>query len=209
VRWLALGLVWTALALTLLSPSLATVVEGLPNDHYHAFADPMVFVLVGVGAAALWRARPQTLAAGRLLAVVGVVAVTGWAVTHQPPSVAPDGGFPAAEAAAQRIEQGNIDPIELGSLPVFKTPEAYEYPLVRDGRIVVAANLDRAAPVIAGETLVVVCDSLFDEVIGAPCGGQAEAGVVPTAFGDPRDRFRAAPRQVISVYRAPQGVAVR
>ena len=56
VRWLALGFAWTALALTVISPSLATVVEGLPNDHYHAFADPMVFVLLGVGVAALWRA---------------------------------------------------------------------------------------------------------------------------------------------------------
>ena len=74
VRWLALGLAWTALALTVISPSLATVVEGLPNDHYHAFADPMVFVLLGVGVAALWRAGPRVgavtgLTPGRLLAV--------------------------------------------------------------------------------------------------------------------------------------------
>ncbi len=27
-----------------------SVIPGLPNDHYHAFADPMVFVLVGLGA---------------------------------------------------------------------------------------------------------------------------------------------------------------
>ncbi len=53
--WLGVGLLWTAAALTFLSPSLATVVPGLPNDHYHAFADPMVFVLVGLGAGALWR----------------------------------------------------------------------------------------------------------------------------------------------------------
>ena len=55
-RWLGLGLLWTALALTVLSPSLATVIPGLPNDHYHAFADPMVFTLIGMGAAVLWRA---------------------------------------------------------------------------------------------------------------------------------------------------------
>ena len=57
-RWLGLGLLWTALALTFISPSLATVIPGLPNDHYHAFADPMVFTLVGLGAGALWRVRP-------------------------------------------------------------------------------------------------------------------------------------------------------
>ena len=54
-RWLGLGLLWTALALTFLSPSLATIVPDLPNDHYHAFADPMVFTLLGIGVAALWR----------------------------------------------------------------------------------------------------------------------------------------------------------
>ncbi len=54
-RWLGLGLLWTALALTFLSPSLATIVPDLPNDHYHAFADPMVFTLLGIGIAALWR----------------------------------------------------------------------------------------------------------------------------------------------------------
>ncbi|MBA2701100.1 MAG: glycosyltransferase family 39 protein, partial [Chloroflexi bacterium] len=58
VRWLGLGLVWTIVALSVAAPSLATVVPGLPNDHYHAFADPMVFVLVGLGLAALARGGP-------------------------------------------------------------------------------------------------------------------------------------------------------
>ncbi len=64
-RWLGLGLLWTALALTFISPSLATVIPGLPNDHYHAFADPMVFTLVGLGAGALWRVRPGRAARSR------------------------------------------------------------------------------------------------------------------------------------------------
>ena len=51
-------------SLTFASPSLATVVPGLPNDHYHAFADPMVFTLVGLGAAVLWRGRLAGVAAG-------------------------------------------------------------------------------------------------------------------------------------------------
>jgi 4-amino-4-deoxy-L-arabinose transferase-like glycosyltransferase len=203
VRWLSLGLVWTALALTLISPSLASIVEGLPNDHYHAFADPMVFVLMGIGAAALWRSP-----IGRGVAFTGVLAVVAWAAWHQPPSIAPDGGFPAAAAAAARIESvladATADPIEMDSLPSFKTPEAYEYPLVRDGRRVQPVTLGQQAP-STGSGLVVVCDSLFEQAIGAACGGPAEASLVPSGYGEPVDRFNAAPRQVISIYRAGQG----
>jgi len=234
VRWLSLGLAWTALALTVISPSLATVVEGLPNDHYHAFADPIVFVLAGIGAAALWRAGGRAIARagagagmaigagagmgigagtgsaavtpGRVLTGVGLLAVIAWAAMHQPPSVASDGGFPAAAAAAARIEADiRVDPIELRSLPDFKTAEAYEYPLVRDGRSVEPAGPAGEAP-IAGSALVVVCDSLFEEAIGTPCGGPAEAVAArPDWYGQPIDRFQAAPRQTISIYRAPQG----
>ncbi len=63
-RWLGLGLLWATLALTFLSPSLATVIPGLPNDHYHAFADPMVFTIIGMGAAVLWRAGRRGGVAG-------------------------------------------------------------------------------------------------------------------------------------------------
>ncbi|MBI3748577.1 MAG: glycosyltransferase family 39 protein [Chloroflexi bacterium] len=230
VRWLALGLAWTSLALTVISPSLATVVEGLPNDHYHAFGDPMVFVLLGVGLAALWQGRERAVAAdsaraaptedpapagvsamtpGRLLAVVVLVAVVAWAVPHQPPAVAADGGFPAAESAAARIEaaipQGSI---AIGSLPVFKTAEAYVYPLRRDGRQVDSVSL-AGRPPGGGGPLVVVCDSLFETAIGAPCGGPAEAAAVGGRSADLVDRFRAAPRQTISIYRAAPVLAVR
>ena len=58
VRWLGLGLLWSAVFLTMAAPSLASVVPGLPNDHYHAFADPMVVVLVGLGLAAPRRRSP-------------------------------------------------------------------------------------------------------------------------------------------------------
>ena len=102
-RWLGLGLLWTAGFLTFGSPSLATVVPGLPNDHYHAFADPMVFTLVGIGAAMLWRAGAATSRAvtpGRVAAVVGVGLLVGFNLLRQPPAVHPDGGFPAADRAA-------------------------------------------------------------------------------------------------------------
>ena len=199
VRWLALGLAWTTLALTVISPSLATVVDGLPNDHYHAFADPMVFVLVGVGAGALWRAGG--VAPGRLITGAGMVAIVAWGATHQPPAVAADGGFPAADAAAARIQAAAGDGlIELRSLPDFKSAEAYGYPLVRAGRSVELT----ASTVDTPGTLVVVCDSLFEAAIGAPCGGSAEATIAPPdRYGAPVDRFRAAPRQTISVYRTP------
>ncbi len=224
VRWLALGLAWTALALTAISPSLATVVEGLPNDHYHAFADPMVFVLAGIGAAGLWRAGGRAgsgaagpgaagpgatgtaVTPGRILGAVGLLAVIAWSTAHQPPAVALDGGFPAAEAAAARIEAdipGGL--VTLRSLPDFKTAEAYEYPLVRDGRNV-DASAPGASPPIAGSTLVVLCDSLFEAAIGAACGGPAESASVAEAYGQPIDRFKPAPRQTISVYRAAQGL---
>ena len=62
MRWLALGLTWTVVALAVGASSLATVVPGLPNDHYHAFADPMVFTLIGIGAAVLWRGGRPAIA---------------------------------------------------------------------------------------------------------------------------------------------------
>ncbi len=224
-RWLGLGLLWTAFALTIISPSLATVIPGLPNDHYHAFADPMVFTLVGLGAGALWRVRPRraglsgaadaaetpagTPDGGRPLplgpaVVVAVVALLiAFNLVNQPPAVHPDGGFPAAEAAGARIlaATGADTTITLRSLPDFKSIEAYAYPLIRAGATVRADT--GSGPVASSDgALVVICDSLFEESIGAPCGGPAEATVAPAErFGDPVDRFQAAPGRTISIYR--------
>jgi 4-amino-4-deoxy-L-arabinose transferase-like glycosyltransferase len=209
-RWLGLGLVWTAAFLTFASPSLATVVPGLPNDHYHAFADPMVFTILGIGAALLWRSRSAVAGAaertsaitpGRVLVVVLVVAFLGFNLVRQPPAVHPDGGFPAADAAAQRIIAAGGNELTLRSIPDFKSTEAYAYPLVRAGASV---NVDTGSgPVTdAVGSLVVVCDSLFETVVGAPCGGSAEATVAPPEqYGDPVDRFEAAPGRTISIYR--------
>ena len=125
-------------------PSLAAVVAGLPNDHYHAFADPMVFVLVGLGAGARGepparrrdRRRSPALPAGPVGSSPRSwsVALIGWNVAHHPPAVTPDGGFPAAAAAATRIETAVAGrSVSLRSLPGFKSAEAYRYPLIRDG----------------------------------------------------------------------------
>jgi 4-amino-4-deoxy-L-arabinose transferase-like glycosyltransferase len=227
-RWLGLGLLWTAVALTFASPSLAVVVRGLPNDHYHAFADPMVFVLIGIGAAALWRAVPReddrrrraggvggmasataALAPGRVVAIAGMLAVVAWGATHLPPAVHRDGGYPAAAAAAKRVEAAaGPGPIQLRAIPDFKSVESYAYPLVSGGRTLhrgerVSEALlgPRGTAATQGESLVVICDSLFEAVIGAPCGGPAEAALVSPGAGEPIDRFEAAPGRVISIYR--------
>jgi hypothetical protein len=211
-RWLGLGVLWTAFALTFISPSLATVVPGLPNDHYHAFADPMVFVLVGLGTAALWRvgtgsaggagARAgRSVLVCRVMAVIGVALLLGWNLANQPPAAHPDGGFAAADDAAARIvaAAGGAD-LTLRSLPDFKSTEAYAYPLVRAGATV---RIDAGTGPVASTdgVTVVICDALFEAAIGASCGGAAEAMVAPSdRFGDPIDRFLAAPGRTISVY---------
>lgn len=212
-RWLGLGLLWSVIALTFISPSLASVARGLPNDHYHAFADPMVFVLVGLAAGALWRARPASedvrVRPGRILAVAGVAVLAAWSATHQLPAVHPDGGFAAAEAAAARIEAGSGgQPIQLKSLPDFKSVEAYAYPLVRGGRSVAfgaevsEAVLRRDGGTGAPAQLIAICDVLFEHLLGAPCGGPAEAGIAPGGTDEQLiDRFSPAPGRVISIYR--------
>jgi len=208
-RWLGVGLAWTAVALAFLSPSLATVVPGLPNDHYHAFADPMVFTLVGIGAGTLWRlgevhaVTTRLPVVGRTAVGVGLAAVLAWNLAHESPAVHSDGGFPAAETAAARITSvADGRPIAVRSLPIFKTGEAYIYPLVIAGAAL-QADAGSGPPPTNGTTLVVVCDSLFETVMGARCGGPAEAGIAPPSlFGDPVVRFLAAPGRTISIYRA-------
>jgi len=197
--WLGLGLAWTAFALTFVSPSLASVVPGLPNDHSHAFADPMVFAIVGMGAGALWR---TAVPVGRLLTVVAVGALLAWNVSVWPNAMAADGGFPAADRAAARILAGaGGNQVTLRSLPDVTSAEAYVYPLERVGAVV---RVDTGPGPVAdtGGAVVVICDALVESVIGSPCGGPAEALVAPPdRFGEPMDRFEAAPGRTISVYR--------
>jgi hypothetical protein len=54
--------------------------------------------------------------------------------------------------------------------------------------------------------LVLLCDELFRDAIGAPCGGSAERSVAPDpgggGWGPLLDRFEAAPGRWVSVYRA-------
>jgi len=221
VRWLALGLTWTIIALAVGASSLATVVAGLPNDHYHAFADPMVVALVAVGLAGLIHRRPSTISIGSattapLAAGVAVlVALVGWNLATQPPARAPDGGWDAARTAAGRVVAlGAGGPFVLSSLPTFKSDEAVRMPLEAAGGDVMPAGVNGAAFGGPESTLVILCDQLFRAAIGADCGGPAE----DTWLIDPRSgltapapsgraptlvtRFEAAPGRWISVYRA-------
>jgi hypothetical protein len=191
VRWFALTLAWSALALAVGAATLATVVPGLPNDHYHAFLDPLVFATVGLGVAAVWRMGRPAL---RVLATAAVAAVVAFNVLMWPPAVAPDGGWPAAEQAATRIATRTAGaPYVLTSLPSFKSADAYGFPLVRGGHPPAGASPG---------VMVVVCDRLFEEAIGAPCGGPAEDAAAATKAPDSvlADRFDASPRTAISIY---------
>jgi hypothetical protein len=195
-RWLGLSLVWTIAALAVAASGLASVVPGLPNDHYHAFADPIVVIVVALGLAALVR---EAGSAGPGLAGATLVALVGWNAVHQPPLVAADGGWPAADAAAARI-QGRIGdkPTDITGLPSFKAPDALVFPLIHRG-----AAVSTLTDMI-GLRLVVLCDNLFRDTIGASCGGPAEDELIQTLgiakLSAASDRFEAAPGRWVSVY---------
>jgi hypothetical protein len=214
VRWLGLGLLWTIVALAVGAASLATVVIGLPNDHYHAFADPMVFVLVGVGLAALVRVRPSWApAAGPLAGALTVAVLIVWNVLTQPPAVAADGGWPAAEDAAARVlVAAGGGPVLLDSLPAVKSAEALQFPLERLEPAIVTPTIGIGADA-ARTAIVVLCDQRFHETIGADCGGPAEDARMAALLGEGSpaeptvvDRFEAAPDRWVTVYRLASAV---
>jgi 4-amino-4-deoxy-L-arabinose transferase-like glycosyltransferase len=210
-RWLVTTLLWSCLLLGITISGLATVTP-LPVDHYHAFLDPLVFLAIGLGVAGLARlsgpmaarageSSPGRRLVGRPITVGGVAAVAvmfvlvGWNVLRLPPSVAVDGGYPAAESAGRRIvsDLGGRTGL-LASLPDFKTPEAYAYPVSRLG-----GQLFPAVSTTFGlDAYVVVCDSLFVPDCGGPAEDRAAASLArPLRLVD---RFAAAPGRMISVY---------
>jgi hypothetical protein len=194
IAWLTFTLVLTTCFLFVGASSLTTVVEALPVDQYHAFLDPLIAVIVGVGLAGLARRGWSATLAGAI-----VVALVGWNLVHVP-GAAPDGGFPAADAAAVRILAAipKGDAVEIVGLPEFKPPDAYVFPLVRRG-VTVAVGVPTGVP---NSQLVVLCDSTFREAIGADCAGPAEDAVAGPSGLALRDRFEAAPGRIISVYTA-------
>ncbi len=192
VRWLGAGLAWTVVALTVGAAALQTVVRGLPVDHYHAFADPIVFVAAGVGGAAVFARN----VVGRLAVVVAVALAVVFNLAIAPPLVAPDGGWPRARDAADRVTAATgARPTALLSLPEFKSADAYGFPLARSGNEPVSVR--------RADAVVVICDELFRAAIGRDCGGPAEDALLSARGIDGmslEDRFDAAPGRVISVY---------
>ncbi len=203
---LAAGLVLGAVVLALGAPWLATVTP-LYVDHYHLALDQLVFALVGLGAATLWtRGRGPAGApgaggrgrgAGRALAATVVAAIVGWNLVAVPlPAVNADGGWPAGLAAGRRVVDrlGGAGALVVG-VPRFKKTTAVDYPMTILGSPPASAG--------AATRVVVLCDRLFEEVVGSACLGPAEAarlgevGVVP---GRLVDRFEAAPGRWISTY---------
>jgi hypothetical protein len=208
-RWLALTLLFGWIVLTFGASGLSSVTP-LPVDHYHAFLDPVVFVALGLGSAAVWRggrsAEVQQIA--RIVLVVALGILIAWNVSIWPPTVARDGGWPAAQTTGERIEAvAGARAIQLIGLPDFKSTEAVGFPLERNG-LTVAEDIP---PTTTGEpdppepdpnaAVVVVCDSLFVE----SCGGRAEAAAVDAPGAWPvtlelKDRWLAAPGRTVSVY---------
>jgi hypothetical protein len=214
LRWLAGILAWSTLALAFAAPSLQRVVPGLPNDHYHAFLDPIVAILVAVPAADLftravtaWRAnrRPAGLV-GAVAVAAGVALLVGVALARKPPLADPDGGWPALrDAGARIVAAANGAPVTLIGLPEFKLPDAIGFPIEHAGGRLVEVMDPRSGT----DVIVVACDRLFEAAIGAACGGPAEDSIVdklvvrvPGTTNDPRliDRFDASPRTAVSIY---------
>jgi len=218
LTWLLGTITWSTIALTFVAPSLQTVVQGLPNDHYHAFLDPIVVTIVGVAIGLLATgvisfvgrrgaldgvSRSPVPASVRVGSAITIVILVALGVSNWPAAADPNGGWPAAEAAGARIAArtsgGVIWPI---SVPGFKTPEVMTFPIVRAGGLIGDEGPGYA------DYWVVVCDRLFQAVVGADCGGPAEdhavAGIAGQDLMQPPplvDRFDASPRTVVSIYR--------
>jgi hypothetical protein len=91
VRWLAAALAWCWIVLGLGVAGLATVTP-LPVDHYHAYLDPLVFAVVGLGAAGLTAGGQAATgggarALGPAIASVMLIGLVAWNVTIWPPAV--------------------------------------------------------------------------------------------------------------------------
>jgi hypothetical protein len=171
-------------------------VQALPTEQYHIVADPLVLVAAGLVLGGMWQSLRQramtTMRRG--VVVAAVLALVVWNVGHWPPLDSPDGGWPAAQAAATRLER-DAGGSSMALIPLFqpKGGDAYGYPLVRDGVTLVPA--EQAA------TVVLLCDSYW--LVG--CGGSAEQS---WQLGDPAgrglvlvDQFKAAPDRTLTVFR--------
>lgn len=214
-RWLGFTVAWSAISLAVLAPSLQTVIAGLPNDHYHAFLDPVVIILLALAMRAFGSgAGLKTGAdrAARMLMTTALIGLVLLEIGRWPPQTQANGGWPKARDAGARIAAAFPDAtFDVRGLPEFKSAEGIGFPIVRAGGTAeIATGLASSSrPVVAGSVLVIVCDRLFERVIGDTCGGAAEDRflrqlVVSGAAPDLMvlvDRFNASDRTSVSVYR--------
>ena len=181
-RWFGLTLIWTTLALAVAASGLATVIPRLPNDHYHAFADPIVFVAVGMGVAGLVRgsagaaARPGREGARRRRGGAR-------SSSRSSPSTSPVNRRPsrpmAAGPAGTRPRNASCGPSAARTRrrSCWRASPTSSRPTRSDSRSPGGAQrIEGGDP--ATDPLVVLCDALFVEAIGAPCGGPAEDALV-------------------------------
>ena len=215
IRWLLAILAWSTLALAFAAPSLQRVVPGLPNDHYHAFLDPVVVLLVAIPlgilfgrSIAAWRSSRQPVSAvGAGAAALAVVLIFTMSLLRNPPHLDPDGGWPAMRDAGERVvatASGRM--IYLFGVPEFKLSDAIGFPIVRAGGRLAGPLAFDLIPAIPEGVVVIACDRLFETAIGAPCGGPAEDAYL-RGVGDGiwastplLERFPASRRTWISVY---------
>jgi hypothetical protein len=191
-RWAAATTVWAVIALSLISPSLALTIPGLPNDQYHAWLDPILFAVIGVAVVTL-SAAPRALV-GRSAAVAMVTACVLLSVVAMPPLSSPDGGWRRAADSAARIRSVTGDQ-PTAVTGVAKSGGALEFPLRRQGSPIAAPQ--------AAEFLVVSCDPLFEAGVGMRCRGPAEETIARQMGYSPIrlvDRFADSPRRVVSVF---------
>ncbi len=216
VRLIVAVLGVSAVGLTLLVPDLGMVIGGLPNDHYHAFTDPLIAVVLGLGVAAIVvprssgsRRQRLTFRAERILLGAGIFVMLVFEIIRLPPPADPNGGWPAALAGAERITRATpAQTLTVVGLPAFKPTGSVLFPLLQLGREVVngheASEGTQAVPLKSASVppgaLVVVCDRLFEPVIGLPCGGEAESRLSHPDFPVLLDRFDVSERTAISVY---------
>ena len=177
--WLAASIAWSVVALALFAPSLAQITPGLPNDHYHSFLDPLVLALVGAGLARLAGvARPAGAGGDRRRGR----ALPGRRHRHRARRrvrrrVAP-GDVPRRGLAARR-PGGRANDRRRGRRAIsagrasraFKNANALRFPLEHRGVTAIAGRGHRRR---RAARVVIVCDPLFDDVVGAACGGPAE-----------------------------------
>lgn len=190
-RLLGVGLALGCAGLVIGAPWLSQVIP-LYVDHYHLALDPIVFALLGLGAAVLWQRG-----AGRVVVVAVVAAVGAWNLLVVPlPAVNADGGWPAGLTAGQRVVEVNGDrPAAIAGSPEFKKTTAVDYPVTMLGR--------PPAPAADATRVTVLCDALFEEVVGLACLGPAEEARLAElgiAAGPLVARFEAAPGRWISIY---------